>query len=245
MRFYYTCHSGECANKETTLIFFTMKKINKILLCFSVTLGLFCLSEEKETQASIIPGGTLVTDLSSIFTTAQQMLQDADISGLFSQYPDIEMKTQQFLAWKEQFEKFTSFYGKLQKGMRYASQITATMAYFTREIEYFYSMYVWFSSNGASPQIVMAAANCVSAFRQFFSTLQEDSNMKTEFIKSLTSGDALQILAALDGMMKDYESQFYSASSYYRTRLSDLYFKHCRMKANAANLDFYAKRVFY
>ena len=221
-----------------------MRKIHKILATAAISLGLFLGFEQKETQAMIIPGIN-VMDLSNLFQAAAQMLQDADLGGLFSQISDLEMKTQKFNEWRDQFRKFTMMYNTIQKSARYAAEITSILAYFVQEVDFLYSSYIWFSSNGATPEIVLAAANCASGFQDSFKSLQEDNKTRLDFVQSLQSGDALVILDSLDKLMKDYQREFYANSSYYRSEVSRLYYRHRRLQADAANMQFFANRLFY
>lgn len=221
-----------------------MRKIHKILATVAISLGLFLGFEQKGTQAMIIPGIN-VMDLSNLFQTASQILQDADLGGLFSQISDLEMKTQKFNEWRDQFRKFTMMYNKIQKGARYAAEITSILAYFDQELDFLFSSYMWFSSNGATTEIVMASFNCWSGFKDSFLSLQEDNTTRLNFIESLHSGDALVILDSIDKLMKDYQREFYVNSSYYRSEVSRLYYRHRRLQADAANLEFYANRLYY
>lgn len=218
-----------------------MRKLYKALISVALCVALFVGSGRTPARAQGFP----TIDLSNLLQNIIQYLQDADVAGIFSDFSDLEMKTEQFMKWKEQFELFMNTYQKFSAGLRYAKGITSTLYQFEREMTYLYSCYNWLSSNGAKPEIVMASATCISDFKEFFLMLQEDSKTKTEFFKSLKSGDAVQILKATDEMLRQYEREFYVASSHYRSQMSKLYYRHVRMQNDVANMKFYANRLFY
>ena len=213
------------------------------MICIALCIGLFVGAGRTPARAQ--GPGLPTMDLSNLLQNIMQYLQDADVSGLFSDFSDLQMKTEQFMKWREQFELFMNTYNKFAAGLRYARGITSALYQFEREMTYLYSCYNWLSSNGATPEIVMASVSCISDFKEFFEMLQEDTQTKTKFFENLKSGDAVEILKALDEMLRQYELEFYLASSHYRMQMSNLYHRHMRMQTDLANMKFYANRLFY
>ena len=218
-----------------------MRKLYKALISVALCVALFVGSGRTPARAQGFP----TIDLSNLLQNIIQYLQDADVAGIFSDFSDLEMKTEQFMKWKEQFDLFMNTYQKFSAGLRYAKSISSALSRCEREMTYLWSCSNWLASNGATPEILLASRICISDFTEFFVMLQEDTQTKTKFFENLKSGDAVEILKALDEMVRQYEQEFSLASTHYRMQMSNLYHRHMRMQTDVANMKFYANRLFY
>ena len=218
-----------------------MKKIHKIFVTLGLCIGLFFGAEQRECEATGYP----TIDISNLLQNILAYLQDADMSGLFSEISDLDMKLEKYHEWKDQFSKFLQTYQMIQKGAKYGPEIVKITVYFEHELEFFLKSVQWFSANGASPAIAQAALYSYNDFKDFYKAMLEDSETKTAFIESFKSGDAIQILEATDNMLKEYQREFYETDVHFRSQISRLYNRHKRMQYALENGRFLRQRVFY
>lgn len=210
-----------------------------------VSLGLcvafFIGSEQRECEAAGMP----TIDVSNLLQNILAYIQDADLSGLFSEISDLDMKLEKYQEWKKQFDSFLQTYKMIQKGAKYGLEIVRITVFFEQELEFMYRSVQYFASNGATPAIAQAAFNCYGDFKEFYKAMVEDSETKTTFVESFHSGDALQILEATDNMLKEYKKEFYETDVHFRSEISKIYYRHKRMQYALENGRFLNQRVFY
>ena len=218
-----------------------MKRIHKILVTIGLCFGLFFGAEQQECEATGYP----TIDISNLLQNILAYIQDADISGIFSEISDLDMKLEKYNEWKENFEKFLTTYKLIQKGAKYGLEIVKITVYFEHELEFMLRSVNYFASNGAAPSVAQAALYNYNDFRNFYKAMLEDSETKMNFIESFKSGDALMILEAADNMLKEYQKEFYEVDVHFRSDMNRLYMKHKRMQYALENGRFLSQRVFY
>ncbi len=218
-----------------------MKKLHKILVTIGLSIALFFGAEQRECEATGFP----TIDISNLLQNILAYIQDADLSGIFSEISDLDMKLEKYNEWKENFEKFLTTYKLIQKGAKYGLEIVKITVYFEHELDFMLRSVNYFASNGAAPSVAQAALYNYNDFRNFYKAMLEDSETKMNFIESFKSGDALMILEAADNMLKEYQKEFYEVDVHFRSDMNRLYMKHKRMQYALENGRFLSQRVFY
>lgn len=217
-----------------------MRKIHKFFVTLGLSATLFFAFEQEEAKANFP-----TIDISNLLQNILGFIQDAESTGLFSRFSSIAMQTEEYTEKIEKFKKFLSTMNTIRQGIKYTRDIVRITTSAVNQLMYQKNCIDWFNSQGAMPSVMDAALKCQGDFQSFFEGLTEDSQTKTDFINSLSSGDGLQILSTMDAMLKTYEKEFYQAAWHFNGEMSQAYMRHCRLKMAVSDMAFLNKAIYY
>ena len=218
-----------------------MYKVRRILCSGLLAVVLFLSFGEGKGCSQGLP----TIDIQRVLQTAMGIIQDAEASGAFSLFGDLEMKIEDFQKWKEQFEHFKMIYDNLMQGSRYGVEILQIINYFSSEINYMNNCVMWFEANAAAPSIVMALLKCRNDFTSFYKGMSDYLTENCNFIESLRSGNALDLLESITEVLTECRDEFYQITVHFRMEISKLYRLHMQQQAALSNALFIRNTMIY
>lgn len=218
-----------------------MRKITKIFVAITLSIGLFLGTEQEEARAT----GWPTIDISNLLQNILDYIQSGQVAGLFDEISDMGIKLEEWNEKGKQFKKVLEIAKVVREGIRFGWQINECTMRFVDTQNRLNRYIMWLNENGATAQGVAAAISCKDEFQRFYNSIVEESDQKNKFIESIKGGNAFEIIQAAESLLEKFEQDYYACEYYVEQKIREVYSRERYRSMAMQNGVFFRNRAYY